>query len=60
MVVAPGRREDAPLLLVNLLRLREGAQGRGWRAYREDLFGFALGWTIVIVLVAITALLLAM
>jgi hypothetical protein len=60
VVVAPGTRHDAPLLLVNLLRLREGAQGRGWRAYCEDLAGFALGWAIVLVLVAITAFLLAM
>ena len=60
VAVVSRTRQDAPLLLVNLLRLRQGAQGRGWRAYREDLFGFALGWTIVIVLVAITALLLAM
>ena len=51
---------DAPLLLVNLLSLREGAAGRGWRAYREDLGGFALGWVVVIALVAITAILLAM
>ncbi|MDQ3347737.1 MAG: sodium:solute symporter family protein [Acidobacteriota bacterium] len=51
---------DAPLLLVNLLRLREGAAGRGWRAYREDLGGFALGWAVVVALVAITAFLLAM
>jgi hypothetical protein len=42
------------------LRLRAGARGRGWRAYREDLNGFVLGWVIVIVLVAITAMLLAM
>ena len=52
--------KDAPLLLVNLLRLREGAAGRGWRAYREDLGGFALGWAVVVALVAITAFLLAM
>jgi Na+/proline symporter len=50
----------SPLLLVNLLRLRRGAQGRGWRAYREDIGGLALGWAIVVVLVAITAGLLAM
>ena len=36
------------------------AAGRGWRAYREDLGGFALGWVIVVVLVAATALLLRM
>ncbi len=48
-----------PLLLVNLLRLRQGAEGRGWRAYREDIGGFVLGWLVVIALVAITALILA-
>jgi Na+/proline symporter len=50
---------DKPLLLVNLLRPRRGAGGRGWRAYSEDLGGFALGWVMVIILVAATALLLA-
>ncbi len=50
----------APLLLVNLLRLRRGARGRGWRAYREDVGGLAFGWVVVVVLVAITAGLLAM
>lgn len=52
-------RADVPLLLVYLLRLREGAKGRGWRAYREDLGGFVLGWALVIALVAVTAILLA-
>jgi Na+/proline symporter len=51
---------DAPLLLVDLLRLRQGAKGRGWRAYKEDLEGFVLGWVIVIALVAIAAILLAL
>jgi Na+/proline symporter len=46
---------DRPLLLVNLLHLRRGAAGRGWRAYREDLGGFALGWAIVVALVIATA-----
>ena len=55
-----GAATHSPLLLVNLLRLRRGAQGRGWRAYREDIGGLALGWAIVVVLVAITAGLLAM
>lgn len=49
-----------PLLLVNLLRLRQGAAGRGWRAYREDLGGFALGWAMVGALVALTAAFLTM
>ena len=57
----PGRRAAGqhPLLLVDLLHL-----GR-WRAagtlgrYREDLWGFGLGWVIVFVLVIGTALFLA-
>lgn len=51
-------RED-PLLLVNALDPARGAGPRGWRAYREDLGGFALGWAIVFVLVAVTAVFLA-
>jgi Na+/proline symporter len=51
---------DDPLLLVNLLAPGRGAAGRGWRAYREDLGGFLIAWVIVIVLVAATALFLAM
>jgi Na+/proline symporter len=58
---SPGEeRLKSPLLLVSLLRLRAASAGRGWRAYREDLGGFAVGWAVVIVLVAATALLLAM
>ncbi len=49
---------DRPLLLVNLLCLRSAAAGRGWRAFREDLGGFVLGWVMVVLLVAATALLL--
>ena len=45
---------DRPLLLVNALNPHRGASGRGWRAYREDLGGFALGWVLVVVLVAVT------
>jgi Na+/proline symporter len=59
-VASSSAATHSPLLLVNLLRLRRGAQGRGWRAYREDIGGLALGWAIVVVLVAITAGLLAM
>jgi Na+/proline symporter len=51
---------ERPLLLVNLLRLRAAAAGRGWRAFREDLTGFAVAWMIVVVLVGATALLLGM
>src|SRR5687767_2741474 len=43
-----------PLLLVDLLRLRGG-----WRAYADDINGFALSWLVVIVLVAVTAAVLA-
>ena len=46
-------------LLVNLLHLRRGAAGVGFfRAYREDLTGFAVGWLIAAGLVLGTALLL--
>ena len=51
---------ERPLLLVNLLRLRAAAGDRGWRAFREDLTGFAIGWGIVFVLVAATAVFLGM
>ena len=54
---APDRR---PLLLVNVLRLRRAAGGLGWRAFREDLGGLALGTALVIVLVIVTAAFLAM
>jgi Na+/proline symporter len=50
---------DRPLLLVNLLHLRRVTAGRGWRALSDDLAGFALGWVLVIALVAATALFLA-
>lgn len=53
-------QESRPLLLVNALRPRAGAAGRGWRVYREDVGGFALGWTLVIVLVIATAIFLKM
>ena len=50
---------DDPLLLVNALDPARGAAPRGWRTYREDLGGFALGWVIVFVLIAVTAVFLA-
>jgi Na+/proline symporter len=50
-----GGPPDRPLLLVNLLRLRRAAAGRGWRTFREDLGGLAVGIAMVIVLVAATA-----
>ena len=49
-----------PLLLVNVLRLRRAAAGRGWRAFQEDLLGLAVGAVMVVTLVAATAWLLAM
>ena len=52
-------RRSRPLLLVNLLRLRTVAAGRGWRAFREDITGFAIGWAIVFVLVGGTMVSLA-
>ena len=48
-----------PLLLVNVLRLRSAAAGRGWRVYAEDLGGLAVGVALVAALVAATAVLLA-
>jgi Na+/proline symporter len=47
--------QPRPLLLVNLLHPRRGAAGRGWKAYREDINGFTIGWLIVVLLVAATA-----
>ncbi len=49
---------SGPLLLVNLLKVRSAVAGRGWRVFREDLGGFAIGWVVVAVLVATTALML--
>jgi Na+/proline symporter len=49
-----------PLLLVNLFTLRRVAQERGWGVFREDFGGFALGWVMVVLLVAATAVFLAM
>jgi Na+/proline symporter len=45
---------ERPLLLVNLLH-----PTHGWRAYAEDLNGFALAWVVVIALVLMTAAFLA-
>jgi Na+/proline symporter len=55
-----GRERHQPLLIVNLLTPSRGAGQAGWRAYREDLTGFAAGWVIVAVLVGGTAWLLAL
>jgi len=54
-----GERRPEPLLLVNLLAPLRAAGRRGWRTYSEDLNGFALGWVVVVVLVAATAWLLS-
>ena len=43
------------LLLVNLLNLRRGAAGKGFRkAYKTDLSGLTLGWVLAIGLVLVT------
>jgi Na+/proline symporter len=55
-----GAEAEAPLLLVNVLRLRRTAAGRGWRVFREDLGGLLVGCVLVVVLVVATALLLTM
>jgi Na+/proline symporter len=54
-----GQARQRPLLLVNLLHPGRAAAGRGWRAYREDLWGFVLGWAIVVGLVGGSMALLA-
>jgi len=41
------------------LHLRAAAAGHGWRAYREDLGGLAVGCGLVAALVAATAWLLS-
>jgi Na+/proline symporter len=53
-----GVQADRPLLLVNLLRLRQTARGPGWRLFREDLGGLAIGCVLVVALIAATAALL--
>ena len=53
-------QERSPLLLVNLLSPRRGAAGRGWRAYQDDLGGFAVGSVLILLLVAATAVFLAL
>ncbi len=49
---------DQPLLLVNLLNPLRAAGRAGWRAYREDLRGFAMAWALVFALLAATAVFL--
>jgi len=53
---SPGAAERGhQSLLVNLLRLRKGSAGKGiWRAYRIDLKGLVIGWTLALLLVLVT------
>ncbi|MGA0133902.1 MAG: sodium:solute symporter family transporter, partial [Opitutales bacterium] len=46
MSAEAGRRS----VIVDMLSLRRAAQGRGWRAYREDLVGFLASWGWVLAL----------
>ena len=55
-----GQAGDRPLLLVNALRLRSVAATRGWRVFSEDLRGVAIGFAMVVALVAATAIFLSM
>ena len=48
---AAAARGGRQLLVTNLLHLRKAAAGFGWKAYRIDIRGFAIGWAIVIGLV---------
>ncbi len=52
-------KEGKQLLLVNIGNLRKGTYGIGFlKAYREDLIGFGLGCSLVMLLIALTWLLL--
>jgi Na+/proline symporter len=52
-------KEGRQLIMVNLFRLRRGAQGFPFlRAYRVDLQGFAIGWVIAFALIAMVWLLI--
>jgi hypothetical protein len=55
---AAERPVPQPLLLVNVLHLRHAAGTRSWKAYREDLGGFAGGWLLVFIVVIATAIML--
>jgi Na+/proline symporter len=54
-VESPAGGRD-PLLLVDILQPGRDTGGRGWAAYREDLWGFGLGWLIVAVLIGVAML----
>ena len=56
----PNAGATQPLLLTNVLQPRRATAGRGWRAFREDLVGFGVGWALVIALVVATAIFLKM
>jgi Na+/proline symporter len=49
-----------PLLLVHLFDLSRIVRERGWAVFREDLGGFAVGCVMVLLLVAATAVFLAL
>jgi len=52
-------KEGKQLILLNLGRLRRSSFGVDFlKAYREDLLGLGLGWTLVMLLVALTWLML--
>ncbi|UCF37694.1 MAG: sodium:solute symporter family protein [Acidobacteriota bacterium] len=54
-------KKGRQLLIVNLLNPMKGSRGVGlYRAYREDLRGFSIGWVLAILLVAITAVFLSL
>jgi Na+/proline symporter len=49
-----GAKAGRQLILVNLLRLGQGAHGFGFfHAYKEDLSGFVKGWAMAAVMVAL-------
>jgi Na+/proline symporter len=56
---APAGVGQDPLLLVDILHPGRDTGGRGWRAYREDLWGFGLGWVIVFALVGLAMVVFA-
>jgi Na+/proline symporter len=56
----PSVAAKQPLLLVNVLQLRRAVGALGWKAYREDLGGFAVGWVIGFAVVIATAVMLRM
>jgi Na+/proline symporter len=47
-----------PLLLVDILHLGRRKRGGFWHTYREDLWGFTIGWAVVLALVIAAGLML--